>query len=469
MKRSSPLALAAVVTAATSLARAQNCENGRPTDPGGAQGITYGTAEVAYYDSSSRRARIHYALAGVNAPPRASTLVSGVPDAIVVAAEAADSALERFAALSYTPLLGDGDSPCASNGGSDAVDVYVLNFAAADGQALFDHCQAGPPLVCSGFVLVENDFRNGGYADAAEGMRTVVPHELFHLVQDAYDSSVERWWAEGSAQWAAKQVYPDLLDLERFLPAYFESPWRPLNVPPTGVVASFLYATAIWPVFLAERFDAALVREVYEGLEAAEGNVLTATDAALRARGGDLGSAFLEFAQYNAATGSRSPSRGGYAQASSYPEIELTTAASVGNGDTFSEVLSGFGAFYYSLHADSRLALSLAADPARVAAVLVPVVDGRAQLDAAQPLPTSWEGDGIVVVAGQSQARTDAPFTLELRAPTAGEDPGATDPSGCALGRRTVHGSSGTGVWLGIVVSLLGRLRARRSPSRKDS
>lgn len=456
------LALAAALTAVTSLSRAQTCENGRPTDPGGAQGIGYGAAEVAYYDSSSGRARIHYALAGVNAPPAASSLVSDVPDAIVVAAEAADSALERYAELSYAPLLGDGDSPCPSNGGSDAVDVYLLNFAAADGQAMFDHCQRGTPLVCSGFVLVDNDFRAGGYADTAEGLRTVVPHELFHLVQDAYDANVERWWAEGSAQWAAKQVYPDLLDLERFLPAYFESPWRPLNVPPTGVVASFLYATAIWPVFLEERYDAELVQEVYAGLQAAEGNVLSAADAALQARGSDLGSAFLEFAQYNAATGVRAPSSGGYAEAASYPDIELTATATVKSGDSFDEIMSGFGAFYYSLHADSPLALSLQADPARVTAALVPVVDGRAQLDAVQPLPTQLEGDGIVVVAGQSQARTDAPFTLELGAVGA-------DSSGCSLGPPAARGGSSTGVALGIVVSLLGRLRARRSKSRKDS
>jgi len=457
--------LASGLSALAPQAWGQSCESPRPTDPEGTLGMAFGSAEVAFFDAVSGRARVHYALSGTHAPPAASTLEDGVPDAVVVAAEAADAALDKFEELGYRAPLGDGASPCDSNGGSDAIDVYLLNFAAADGQAVADSCEEGLPRRCSGFIVVENDFRRGGYANAAEGLRTVVPHELFHLVQNAYDVDVDRWWAEGSAQWADKQVYPELKDLERFLPDYFDAPWRPLNVPPNGVITNFLYATAVWPVFLGERFDQALVREVYEGLGPDLADTLPATDAALQARGSSLVDEFLQFAAYNAATGERAPESGGYVDAASYPLVELKPL-SASEGALVSEVGSGLGAFYYSLNAQAPLELSLEADETRQAALLVPLVDGKLQLDAAQRLPATLEGQGVVVVAGQSLARTDAPFTLRGKAPSAKLGDDSPGSSGCSLvglpSKRAGFGGTG----LGFVVILLGRCRARKRPRK---
>jgi len=424
-------------------ARAQNCESARPTDAEGAAGLSYGAAKVGFFDSPSGRARVHYALSGPDAPPADSTMVADVPDAAVVAAQAADDALDKYAALEYQPLLGDGDSPCASNGDSDAVDIYLIHFAAADGQAILDHCQTGTPKRCAGFVLVENDFAGGGYADTAEGLRTVVPHELFHLVQDAYDANVERWWAEGSAQWAAKQVYPDLLDLERFLPAYFGSPWRPFNVPPNGVVTNFLYATAIWPVFLEQRFDAAIVRQVFESFDGTPNNVLPTTDQVLKKNGSSLAQEYTEFAAYNAGTGSRAPTRGGYQNGAAYPEVKLK-ALDTAPGELVSDVESGMGSFYYSVSSTSPLALSLDADPERVAALAIPLVKGTADVAAAQALPATLDGEAIVVVAGQSLNRTDAPFTLRAATPS---DAGP-ESSGCSLSGAPDTQDGVSKIWL---------------------
>jgi hypothetical protein len=434
-----------------------------------AAGVSYGSAEVSFFDAASGRARVHFALAGAHAPPPASTLQTDVPDAVVVAAEAADDALDKYESLGYVAPLSDADSPCASNGGSEAVDIYLINFSAADGQAALDHCEAGTPKRCAGFVMVENDFRKGGYADTAEGLRTVVPHELFHLVQNAYDAGLERWWAEGSAQWAAKQVYPELLDLERFLPDYFETPWRPLNLPPNGVITNFLYATAIWPVFLSERFDGDTVRGVYEELASETMNVFSATDRVLQARGSSLSTAFLQFAADNAATGARAPDTGGYTNAASYPQVPLEPLTGA-TGDLVSDVGSGFGAFYYLLQTDVPSELSLQADPTRMAALLLPLVDGKVQLADAEPLPATLEGAGVVVVAGQSLSRTDAPFTLRgataAAPPRDGDENPAAAPSGCALASFPGKSRSFAGIALGFVVISLGRCRARTRPRK---
>ncbi|HVY29618.1 MAG TPA: MXAN_6640 family putative metalloprotease [Polyangiaceae bacterium] len=425
---------------------------------------------MSFLDSPSGKARVHYALTGPHAPPSASTLLDGVPDAVVVAARAADDALAKYVELSYAEPLSDGDTPCASNGGSDAVDIYLIDFTAADGQAVPEHCLAGTPRRCAAFVLVENDFARGGYADADEGMRTVVPHELFHTVQDAYDASVERWWAEGTAQWAAKQVYPDLKDLERFLPAYFDVPSRPLNVPPNGVIASFLYATAIWPVFLQERFDASLIHDVFEGFTSQQVGVLPTIDEVLSGRGSNLAHEFLEFAAYNAATGSRAPRTGGYRDPHGYPLVPVE-AIDGSRGDLAADVTAGMAAYYYRIEPSAPSELSLVADPERLAALWLPLEDGKVQVDAAKPLPTSVDSEGIVVVAGQSLARTDAPFTLRGAAPS--ESPGDDESAApsCALTLRSaVHGSHAVLAAFTLLL-FLGRARAafdRYASRRRD-
>ncbi len=461
-------ALAGAMLLSHALLQAQTCQSPRPTDAGGSQGLAYGSAEVAFLDAPSGRARVHYALSGVHAPPAASTRADGVPDVIAVAAQAADDALDEYTALGYAPPLGDGDSPCGSNGDSDALDIYIVNFAAADGQAVPDHCETGSPRRCAGFVLVENDFRAGGYANAAEGMRTVVPHELFHLVQNAYDADVEPWWAEGSAQWAAKQVYPELRDLERFLPGYFDNPWRPLNVPPSGPINSFLYATAIWPVFLHERFDADVVREIYEGFETGAGGALETADVVLQARGSSLAAEFLQFAAYNAATGERATDEAGYLAAADYPLVPLTPFA-VEPGAALPENSSGFGAFYYSVATTSPLELGFESDPTRVAALLMPLVEGKARLDQAQPLPATLEGEGIVVVAGQTLDRKNAPFTLTASAQAAPKTDDEVESSGCSFRPTRPWGPANPSALAGIMVSLFGLLRvvARGRAARK--
>lgn len=467
-------ACGALILASTA-ARAQDCQSARPTDPAGAAGLSYGAAEVSHYDSASGRARVHYALSGTHAPPPASTLETGVPDAVVVAAGAADDAFAKYDELGYAPPLSDAGSPCASNGDSDAVDIYLLHFAAADGQAVADHCEAAPPLRCAGFVLVENDFRSAGYADTAEGLRTVVPHELFHLVQNAYDADVERWWAEGSAQWAAKQVYPELGDLERFLPAYFDNPWRPLNVPPSGPITDFLYATAIWPVFLSERFGADIVREIHERFAEDQSGVLSATSNVLLLHDGSLPQEFLNFAAYNAATAQRAPDEGGYQHAGDYPLVELTPFTAT-PGEQLSEIAAGLNAFYYSVSAPSRVTLSLKQEPpVSNRAVLLPVEDGKVQLAKQQLLPAAFAGEGIVVVVGQRLERTDAPFTLqaEVEAPVEPPKPGADDgepgSTGCALARAPSTATANPGLGLAIASMLVLGARLRRRSARKDA
>lgn len=432
--------------------------------------MNYGAADVTSFDSPGGAARIWYALSGSHAPLSAD---SAAPPAVVAAARAADAALSKFQELGFAPPLSDADSPCATNGGDAKVDIYLADFSAADGKAVSDHCLAGAVSRCSGFVIVENDFARSGYTDLTEAMNTVVPHELFHLVQNAYDAELERWWAEGSAQWAAKQLHPELRDLERFLPSFFSQPWRPLDVPASGVAADYLYATAIWPVFLSERHGVDFVRQVFDGLAAGATTTLSSVATLLEQKGTTLGEEFLWFAAYNAATGVRAQPGLGYQHAADYPLVALTPLASE-PGSSADEVGSGLSAFYYSLETAEPRDLTLDTDPSRMAGLLVPLADGRAALDAALPLPAQAKTSALVVVAGQSVAKTDAPFHLGVAEAGSGTNPTGSEKlsSSCSLahgaGLAASPGRAAFGALLGLVALVLLAV-TRRSLAHRPS
>src|SRR5262249_25278719 len=224
-----------------------------------------------------------------------------------------EDALTKYGLMGFRALPSDADPACGSNGGDGRFDVYLVAFAAADGTTATERCSAGPPRVCASFILAEAKF-GAPYANAEEGIRTVLPHETFHAVQNAYDADLERFWAEGTAQWAAKTLDPALGDLERFLPEFFDNAAHPFDAPPSGAVAGFLYGAAIWPVYLTTRFGAGIVKSILEEEGKAGAATLDATDTVLKAAGSSLAAEYARFAAWNTATGSRAPTgAGGYA------------------------------------------------------------------------------------------------------------------------------------------------------------
>src|SRR4051794_31924043 len=113
-------------------AAAGDCTHLRPTDPGGHEGYVYDTGTAASYGTS--RVLVWYATSGHHAPNLASTRADGVPDDVAHAAEVTDDALASYAAMGFRPPVSDGTyDACASNGGDGRLDVYLMDFTAADG------------------------------------------------------------------------------------------------------------------------------------------------------------------------------------------------------------------------------------------------------------------------------------------------------------------------------------------------
>jgi hypothetical protein len=420
-RRSLGVALACCAVLLGAEAAAQECPKSRPTDPDGFLG--YDGAQTATWDTPEGGVRVWYAIEGSSMPPDETTLVSGVPDAAVYAGRSAQDALTKLTDAGFAEPPSDGDLPaCASNGGDERVDVYLVNFGGGpDGASLPDTCfdnESGTGLLCIGFIVVENDFVEYAayYDNVEEAMKTVVPHETFHLVQAAYDDAVASWFDESTAVWAADLVYPELTELERTMGNYFAAPEQPLD--------SYEYSGGAWPLYLATRFGPQAIEAMYIAFGDSDVPEYSAMDAALgEAFGTSLAAELLLFGAWNAATGSRA-GEGGYPEAASY-DLVAVHALAPDVGASVSGTTDGVAFHYYKTSDAPPRLVSLQSGEAHNGGIIVPLEDGKARLDGVKVLPAVAEGDFIVVIAGVT---VGGPYTVTTAA-TPPPDPSAASSS----------------------------------------
>lgn len=279
-------------------------------------------AGEATYGVTGGSVLVHYATTGGDAAPTTDGDGDGVPDFVAEVAQTADSALARFAALGFRRPLSDG-----AEGGDGRIDFYLRDLNNADGSAGTDRCVGNR---CVGFATTENDFVGYSYSSITEGIRSVIPHELFHLVQMSYAAGQPNAWAEGSAVWAVEELYgTGNSDFERFLPTFLTKSFRPLERPAGGFGDGYPYGAALWSYFLTHRHDTALMVEAWQASETA--TFLDAIDAALARRSTTVAAEFTEMTQWNWFTGDRATG-GGYPDASTWPQVPLEPALTVEQG-----------------------------------------------------------------------------------------------------------------------------------------
>jgi len=456
-------------------ARAEDCPKIRPTDPG-APTFVYDVAAVSYATPEGN-VRVWYVTTGKHAPNLTTTRTDGVPDSVATVGAVFEDAIVGYRKLGYKDAIRDGDYPtCASNGGDDRYDIYLVAFGGGDGNTASERCTTASPTVrCPGFITIERNFVAAGYPSALVGAQTVVPHEYFHMIQNAYDSKMDRFWQEGTAQWATKQLHPDLTDMERNMPAFFDQTKNPLDSPPTGgVVSGYLYGSAIWPQFLSERLGQGIVLDIFAADLAGKGTPLVSTASVLTDKKTSLGDEFQMFAVWNASTGKRASS-GGYANASKYPMVPDADFAEFPDGAPaqVDAVTAGLAARYYIARDPSPRRISLTTDETRLSGMAMPLEAGKARVDQAKALPTTITGDTIVVLGGRATKKTDVAYSLIADAPAedAGVDAGGDDTgppqatpsdskSGCSC--NTPRTSPDRGALVGFGLAMLGVWARRR-------
>lgn len=433
----------------------------RPTDASGYQGYVYAPAEVKSYATPS--IRVHYATSGTHVPDLATTRGDGVPDTVALAADLGEDALTRYAMMGFARP--PSDAACSSNGGDEKLDVYLVKFAGADGTTVKTACTGSK---CASFVLVDATFKGRGYPTVQEGFTTVVVHELFHAVQNAYAADMEeRFWAEGTAQWAMKTLHPELVDFERQLPAFFAEPKRSLDSSAAGVTSGYLYGSAVWPLFLSLRHGPETIRAILEAQGGGQG-AIAATDAVLAAKGSSIADDFPLFWAWNVGTKDRAGT-GGYPDAAKYPGVKAIGTLEEGA----SGITSGLSSFAFVGDLGGKTKVTLETDEARNRGVIVPLDGEKVQVDRAQKLPATAEGRALVVVAGVTTKKTDAPFTVHLGAAdeaassSSSSSGGASgDDGGCSC-RTTVssraHATTPAAVAFMIAVAIACRRRRTRT------
>ncbi|HRE88962.1 MAG TPA: hypothetical protein PK095_07450 [Myxococcota bacterium] len=298
----------------------------RPDDPDSAGLFKFEPGhDVEHHDGDGGVVRVHFTRTGPDAVSLVDQDEDGVPDTVEQVAAVYEEVLAFYLAQGFRSPVSDLDVS-TGDGGSDAFDVYLIDFAGqADGAFVRDNCLPAKP-VCSGFAAQENDFAGYGYPNFRTASRILSSHELFHAVQAAYDADIGANWGEATATWASEHFDPSLSDLEYFIRAWFESPDRTLDQEPIGPVDGFSYGLAIFAQYLSERFGDAIIREHWEDLEdGARGVInptwLSALIALLeREHATTFESVLVEFAQWVIRSG-QGQADGTFANASNYPRV----------------------------------------------------------------------------------------------------------------------------------------------------
>ena len=383
----------------------------------------------ATYGAPGGSVLVHYATSGVDAVPVADTNADGTPDFVATIADTAAQALDHFATLGFRAPLSDG-----ALGGDGRIDIYLRDLNAADGNAGNDSCDGDR---CVGFVAAENDYTGFGYPSVLEGIRSVVPHELFHLVQKAYASSQPATWSEGSAVWAVENLYgADNSDFERFLPSFVTRSYRPFERPVGGFGDAYPYGAALWPYFLEHRFGVATVVAAWAASEQA--GFLDATDTALRGAGSTTNDAWIEFTRWNLFTGARA-SGGPYPDARAWPEVPREPAIAA----TGTIYVEGLSARYVPITIASRQ--RIAATPTGGIRIAAWIVRDGGGLDegfelAAQGtvLATMVEaGSYTLVVTGLSRGTITTAVDISVGEPLPNEGDDTGGGGGCAATRAS--------------------------------
>lgn len=219
--------------------------------------------------------------------------------------------------LGYPEPPGDGTYDTV--GGDGRFDIYLRDLGSSYfgltyvDSAFFD----GPGSIrATAFMVLDNDYINVlDYGNRPyDAIRVTAAHEFFHVIHFGIDftegGSGGSYWMEMTSTWMEEEQYDDINDYYNYLPYFFDDPSVSIQRFRTGTADYHPYASMVYPLFLAERFNRDVIREIWlrcgsygagpNSLQAAS-DVLDSIEANPDAYEGT----FSEFALWNYFTGSR--------------------------------------------------------------------------------------------------------------------------------------------------------------------
>lgn len=442
----------------------------RPTFDGG--------AEPEFHDGAEGLIRVHYATTAADAVPAADADEDSVPDYVEEVAELAEVSWQDLLARGFRPPVSDAAQPSGENGGDGRFDIYLVDFAQADGNFVAEVCTDTPPIHCSGFFSMDNDLAEFSYDSLTEGISVLTSHELFHAVQAAYSIDATQAWSEGTAVWNEEMTFPEQDDYERFTPGFLSRSYRPFERGGSSFGDPYPYGSAVWPTFLDERYGDGIVRRSWEAMEAIGpgADFLEAIDQVVSEEGESLASAWIEFTRWNLLTGPRADPERSYAAGAALGEVAIEEEV-VGPGEAETSV-EGMSARYLPIATASEgpLAISVEVDGGGAVAAFYPQASPGGPIG--DPVELVGEGvlsaslpsaAGFLVVTGIRRGGLPRDTRVVIDDdPTPPDDGGdsADEDGGCQAARSGSGRVPGTVASLLAGLALLGRRSRRRSHHR---
>jgi len=217
--------------------------------------------------------------------------------------------LGTYAAAGYRAPKPDG----ANGGGTDLLDIYLVDFAAHGDLGLYGFCDADAfppqngPYDAAAYCAFDNDY--AGFPGTPENnLMVTAAHELFHAVQFAYDYEEDRWFLEATATWAEDELFDDVNDNWQYLAS---SPLRQPRQSLDQFSDSSLRQYGEWIFFryLTERWSKSqggmpvIMRRLMERIDAAKGGPdnysMQAIERELRSKGTTMAKVYAEFSDAN--------------------------------------------------------------------------------------------------------------------------------------------------------------------------
>jgi len=253
--------------------------------------------------------------------------LNGIPDLIDICAESFEKSYRiEVEEMGYNKPISD--IWAKDNGGDERYDVYFFSGPWLGFTMPEEFVSVQSTAITTSFYFGINS-RTYELVGASEGRRyieTTCCHEFFHSIQFAYNYYSERWFMESTCTWMERIVYDGSDQGETDGNNYYTNQLNYWFRYPDWSLTIFdgwhEYGSVIWSIFLTERYDIDIIKDIFKGMAEGTYRELASFYDAFTSRGTTLSQAFKEFTVWNYFTNYRYDERF-YSRGRDYPPIPI--------------------------------------------------------------------------------------------------------------------------------------------------
>jgi len=302
--------------------------------------------EIYDFDTQGGRFRIHYTRTGIDSVDMNFGVGEGnVPVYVLKCAAYFDTVMTKeVGEMGFVIPVSDS----IGKPGEDArFDIYFSNLGSSYFGLTYPEVVLEAPggrYVATSWMQLNSDYTQviGYKTKPFDAMAVTIAHEFNHAIQWSYDAleaeartvgnelTLFPWFFELTSTYMEEAVFDRINDYYAYLPSFYQYPWFSLRlfsdvIGPEGL---HCYASAVWGIFLSDKYGENVMREIWEECGKKAGfNTFEAFETVLNRHGSSFADAWAEFLVWNYFTGRRASSSWGYEEGQFYAEIPDTHVA----------------------------------------------------------------------------------------------------------------------------------------------